>query len=44
LRSLGDKINKLTYTPTKLNDLDMLLSTQKNFNNTNKEIDFIEPK
>ena len=44
LRSLGDKINKLTYTPSNINDLDILLSSQKNFNNTNKEIDFIEPK
>ncbi len=44
MRSLGNKINKLTYTPSNINDLDILLSGQKNFNNTIKEIDFIEPK
>ena len=44
LRSLGDKINKPTYTPSNINDLDILLSGQKNFNNINKKIDFIKPK
>ena len=43
-KSLGHKISKLTFTPKKINELEVLLSNVKKLNPMEKDIDFIKPQ